>query len=58
VKVADFGLAKLVGMDAFAASPSHSTGEGGTPVPGIGANLIQDSKCGARVDGFVSANAL
>jgi mannitol/fructose-specific phosphotransferase system IIA component (Ntr-type) len=25
---------------------------------GIGANLIQDSKCGARVDGFVSANAL
>jgi serine/threonine protein kinase len=36
VKVADFGLAKLVGTDAPAPALSHPTGEGGTPVPGEG----------------------
>jgi serine/threonine protein kinase len=36
VKVADFGLAKLVGMDALTPSLSHPMGEGGTPVPGEG----------------------
>jgi serine/threonine protein kinase len=37
VKVADFGLAKLVGMDALTPSLSHPMEEGGTPVPGEGA---------------------
>jgi serine/threonine protein kinase len=36
VKVADFGLAKLVGTDAFTPPLSHRMGEGGTPVPGEG----------------------
>jgi serine/threonine protein kinase len=36
VKVADFGLAKLVGADALTPSVSHSMGEAGTPVPGAG----------------------
>jgi serine/threonine protein kinase len=36
VKVADFGLAKLVGIDALTPSLSPPMGEGGAPVPGEG----------------------
>ncbi len=38
VKVADFGLAKLVGTDALTPSLSHPMGEGGAAAPGEGSS--------------------
>ena len=39
VKVADFGLAKLVGTEALTPPLSHPMGEGGAPAPGEGTPL-------------------
>ena len=43
VKVADFGLAKIVGKDALTPSLSHPVGEGGAAAPGEGPAALTDA---------------
>jgi serine/threonine protein kinase len=43
VKVADFGLAKIVGTDALTPSLSHPMGEGGAPTPGEGSAALTEA---------------
>jgi serine/threonine protein kinase len=43
VKVADFGLAKIVGTDALTPSLSHRKGKGGAPAPGEGSAALTDA---------------